>query len=436
MKCMSRGSLSRTYRQLLPCAEAQPRYTHRDIGSSLVGSSSEGHRLLLMASAIEIEPPTPTIEDVYTRDTNKGYYRVLVQIGRGHYSTVWLASHTQTARQQVVAIKIPKESARSNSDFEVNLARQEIPCLAASHNDEETLAKFLLPTETMRIDSLNCTALVFNDLCGPSVHEFAKGSPDSRLPCAMARRAISDVVDAVEFLHRHDIGHGGEKTQILPLSTYLMPAKDIHTWNIQMLSTPPMCDWDLLAYASTRHCFMEVPLDDLAASDVAPMMSFLAANNISFLGAVKLADFGGAYYAEHGGTAKCRVDIKAPERLEGKECSLPSDVWALACTMVEIATGELCFPGPEGVLGQDWTGAMFLDIVDDYVGEQSCKSLEQRLQALLHGCGKVFGAKSALVQLLIGMLRRDPKERFTMLMVTSEASLAWKLENACSQPKA
>ena len=66
MKCMSRGSLSRTYRQLLPCAEAQPRYTHRDIGSSLVGSSSEGHRLLLMASAIEVEPPTPTIEDVYT----------------------------------------------------------------------------------------------------------------------------------------------------------------------------------------------------------------------------------------------------------------------------------------------------------------------------------------------------------------------------------
>jgi len=48
----------------------------------------------------------------------------------------------------------------------------------------------------------------------------------------------------------------------------------------------------------------------------------------------------------------------------------------------------------------------------------------------------VFGAKSAFVQLLIGMLRRDPKERFTMLMVTSEASLAWKLENACSQPKA
>jgi hypothetical protein len=69
-------------------------------------------------------------------------------------------------------------------------------------------ASFLLPDE---IRSTGHLGLVFTQLCGPSVFEYAISCPGRRLPWKKAKRIITDTITGLHFLHGHGIGNGGEQ---------------------------------------------------------------------------------------------------------------------------------------------------------------------------------------------------------------------------------
>jgi hypothetical protein len=75
---------------------------------------------------------------------------------------------------------------------------------------------YLLPDAVVDIESLGCRAIVFNELCGPSIHEYTKGLPEGRLPWTMVQKAVSDTTDAVEYLHCCHVGRGGEQIPLSP----------------------------------------------------------------------------------------------------------------------------------------------------------------------------------------------------------------------------
>lgn len=62
-------------------------------------------------------------------------------------------------------------------------------------------------------------------------------------------------------------------------------------------------------------------------------------------GGVKIADFGCAKWAGSGGAFAGTPAYMAPEVARGEEQGFPADVWAVGCTVVEMATGS--HPWPE-----------------------------------------------------------------------------------------
>jgi hypothetical protein len=70
---------------------------------------------------------------------------------------------------------------------------------------------FLLFDEIVHNESTGHLGLVFTQLCGPSVFEYAIGCPGRRLPWKKAKRIITDTITCLHFLHGHGIGNGGEQ---------------------------------------------------------------------------------------------------------------------------------------------------------------------------------------------------------------------------------
>jgi serine/threonine protein kinase len=149
-------------------------------------------------------------------------YRVRVQLGKGNFSSVYLAEHIDTVHSEsspLVVLKVPQPSVMARfgvADFELKLARKEIANLrrnqftSNSALNADGFAKLLLPDDAIGSGQLGYAALLFTDLCGPSVFEYTRGLSGTHLPWAKAQQTIADVVDALLFLHANGIGHGGK----------------------------------------------------------------------------------------------------------------------------------------------------------------------------------------------------------------------------------
>lgn len=93
----------------------------------------------------------------------------------------------------------------------------------------------------------------------------------------------------------------------------------------------------------------------LESAHMEDMMSFFAENDMRFDGRVLLTDFGSSYEGQGPEwlTGDARFVINAPERLEERAWGLPSDIWSLGCTIIEVLAGieifrpnSLRYPGP------------------------------------------------------------------------------------------
>lgn len=140
-----------------------------------------------------------------------GRYTIWARLGRGNSSSVWLAERTVMRQgreaSHSVALKVliaPNSSIAAGSDFEQQLARREIEALRIPDDC------LLIPDDVIYEGLSGRLGLLFTQLCGPSVSEYSISCPDRRLPWSMAKRTITDAIAALQFLHAHGVGHGGE----------------------------------------------------------------------------------------------------------------------------------------------------------------------------------------------------------------------------------
>ncbi|KAL5114581.1 hypothetical protein ACEQ8H_007550 [Pleosporales sp. CAS-2024a] len=144
-------------------------------------------------------------------------------------------------------------------------------------------------------------------------------------------------------------------------------------------------------------------------------MSFFSDHSITFSGSVKLADFGSGFVASEGGSGAVLWDAKAPERLEEKFWDLPADIWALACTILELVAGRHFFRDPSEVLRRNWTDEMFLAVVDEKLNDVA-KEIETFLRD--HMRDDMDTSESDMIaKLALGMLRRSPGDRMDIIQV-------------------
>lgn len=126
-----------------------------------------------------------------------GRYRVIHKLGFGSFSTVWLCRDTE--KDRYVALKIATADAAAEYGFSLSIPRSE--CTAP-------------PLGHFAIDGPNGLhqCIVFPFL-GPRVSDVEALSPFMKLEKKeigpMLRKLAFQTVNAMKFLHRNGIAHGG-----------------------------------------------------------------------------------------------------------------------------------------------------------------------------------------------------------------------------------
>ncbi len=198
-----------------------------------------------------------------------GQYRVLERIGAGGMGEVFRAVHSQLGRP--VAIKILSPGAATAKDRFFNEARIHA---TLRHPNIATLFEFL--------EEKNHCCLVMEYVDGAMLaDEVARGA----MPPKRALEIFSPLVEAVGYLHNHEIVH-----------------RDIKSSNVK----------------------------------------------INAAGEVKLLDFGIAQSGytprlTQAGNVIGTLEYLSPEQLLGEDATPQSDIWALGVLLFEMTTGQLPF---------------------------------------------------------------------------------------------
>ena len=151
---------------------------------------------------------------VHLEDTLGERYKILHKLGSGGLSTTWLARDTVGNRYQALKILKAEETAASTE-------LRTLEKLAAIQSDDRGKQHIRYPNAHFVIQGPNGQHIcLVTDVSGPSLsglynvigHGYAAGS--RRLRIDLARTAMRQVVEAVNFLHAQHICHGGRHTCI------------------------------------------------------------------------------------------------------------------------------------------------------------------------------------------------------------------------------
>ncbi|KAL8687310.1 MAG: hypothetical protein Q9218_006477 [Villophora microphyllina] len=262
-----------------------------------------------------------------------GRYRVVHKLGYGSYSVVWLARDQNT--NQYVALKILRAAASpsSNESRILHILEQHRSQLPESQGGRY-VAKLL---DEFDIDGVNGQhKCLVSELVGYSIADSKAISCVRLFKLEVARAIAAKVILGVQFLHSSGIVHG-----------------DLHKGNI-MLKIPNI---DGLSTEELYQRFKDAdklpverrdgkPIPEMAPSYAVPhMISSKACEEVTESDII-ITDFGEAYVAE----TESRDTLNTPQRLLPPEMLLqsggigrPADIWALACTLVEIMGRKVLF---------------------------------------------------------------------------------------------
>ncbi|KAL3476675.1 kinase-like protein [Aspergillus californicus] len=256
-------------------------------------------------------------------------YRVLLKLGNGGYANVWLCRVLDRHPTEYVALKILMADASGEDCPELQIVSR----LQDLTREMPSLAEHLcLPLDQFRMDGPNGSHLcLVYPLAGPEVCPINKmvDNPDHLLR-SIARQAA----EAMAALHRAGICHGDFRPpNILLRANYNGMSEDEileyfeHPFTARVVTHSGEQSTDPRAPA-----YLVYPVEYGSRSDDR------ASDQICVI------DFGESYKISNPpGDLGIPLPYTAPEVVFDKKCGPPSDIWALACTLLEIRTGSPLF---------------------------------------------------------------------------------------------
>ena len=136
-------------------------------------------------------------------------YRVLNKLGNGVYATVWLVENIITGRFASLKI-IVAEASTSELDIVRHIKKDQ--ATGASPGSEyvmEIFDEFLLEGPN------GVHQCIVSELLGPSIQQpdLEEIFPEDCFPIAMAKKMCAQITQALAYLHRCKVVHGGMVTK-------------------------------------------------------------------------------------------------------------------------------------------------------------------------------------------------------------------------------
>ncbi|KAF8962533.1 kinase-like domain-containing protein [Flammula alnicola] len=277
------------------------------------------------------------IGDVFAQ----GRYRVVHKLGFGGSSTIWLARNRlgKLVTLKVMGAEVSSKPADEIPELAVPLKLSEYiqaQCPVARSNIQTVEDHF---TENGPNGSHLC---LVSQLAGPSILSMSdcpgRVIGSRRLRGDLARKVAKQAVYAVELMHTAGFVHGDLTTS----NILFRAAENIQNWSdsdVYLTLGQPETE----EIATRDH---SPPGPHAPAQLVAPIDNAYLTNSTFLQEDILLVDFGQSFSSFHPPTDYVPATMphyQSPEaRFEGR-ISMPSDVWALACTIFEIRAGSPLF---------------------------------------------------------------------------------------------
>jgi serine/threonine protein kinase len=237
-----------------------------------------------------------------TPGSRLGPYEILAPIGAGGMGEVYRARDTRLERTVAVKVLPPhlSVSAEARQRFEreaKTISRLSHPHICALHDVGSQDGIEYLVMEYLEGDTLS--------------DRVARGP----LPLEQTLRCGQEIADALDKAHRHGIVH-----------------RDLKPGNVMLTASGVK----LLDFGLAKA--FERPLDAAGREQAAAGQHPMAGDALTSLPTVA-----GRAGLTQEGTILGTYQYMAPEQLEGKDADARTDIWALGCTLYEMATGRSAF---------------------------------------------------------------------------------------------
>jgi serine/threonine-protein kinase SRPK3 len=139
---------------------------------------------------------------------SEGRYRIIHKLGSGGFANVWLCRDTKSLVTKYISLKILMAETSMDDCPELRMNRK-LAELRLDSNQEAGMQNICLPLDQFQIDGPNGSHLCFvYPVLGPFVSSYTLNMFEN--PDKVLRNICLDVVQALGFLHGHEICHGGE----------------------------------------------------------------------------------------------------------------------------------------------------------------------------------------------------------------------------------
>ncbi|CAM8892330.1 unnamed protein product [Rhodiola kirilowii] len=328
-------------------------------------------------------------------------YKILSKMGEGTFGRVLECWDRQ--EHEFVAIKIVRSvrKYRDAAKAEVNVLQ-----LLAKNDRGNTHCVQMRDW----FDYRNHICIVFEKL-GPSLFDFLKRNKYMPFPVDLVREFGRQLLESVSYMHDIQLVH----TDLKPENILLESSEHIKVTSSRRVSS------------SDRYL---------------PKSS-----------AIKLIDFGSTVYDNkiHSSIVSTR-HYRAPEVILGLGWTYPCDLWSIGCILVELCTGEMLFqthenlehlammekvlgPFPQHMIKRASKSAecFFKNSRLNWPGgatsRESIRAVKKldRLKDLISYHVESSSVASSLIDLLQGLLRYDPSERFTAREALEHAFFEYRI---------
>ncbi|KAJ7259885.1 kinase-like domain-containing protein [Mycena rebaudengoi] len=343
-------------------------------------------------------------------------YRISAKLGHGSYSTVWLARDLVAGR--TVAVKIVRASESATSREAAILKR-----LRTTISDPPAVIQLL---DSFTLTSANGThqALVTEPVI---LLEQLRNFPGLRIN---TRSLIRQALEGLVFIHERGIAHGGDNIGVAVPDLDLFSENEL--WHMDGApDTVPLVPSDPAHDPASFPPYLTQAMD-LRRFLVSKVPGFAAREP-----RVRILDLG-CYFAEESQSPRCHTPLcyAAPEvafpKLAHGNRDAPwdrrADIWALGCTIHEIAVGRLLFGSSPHILDDmaaicggapaDWAAYLASLSNKSQVPlkahtPEAADALWAKTTEHLRSKGQTLEDARGLVKLLRGMFVIDPMERLS-----------------------